>query len=134
MAVLTRTRRLEHAPIRAARVRRRRFPWYFEMDSAVLFMVGVSLLALTCLLYLIQTSRVAVLGYEIQHVQMQQAAADREADVLRNEIARKESLPAVELYARTKLGMKPVERFTYVRVKVAPQELSPVVQKQAGGR
>lgn len=134
MAVLTRPRRIERAPIRAARVRRRRFPWYFEMDSAVLFMAGVSLLALTCLLYLIQTSRVAVLGYEIQYVQMQQAAAVRDADALRNAIARKESLPAVETYARTKLGMKPVEKFTYVRVKVAPRELTPSGSTQGGGR
>jgi cell division protein FtsL len=123
MAVLTRTPKFEVSPIRAARMRRRRFPWYFEMDSATLFMAGVTLLALTSLLYLLQTSRVSVLGYEIQQTQLQQTEAGRLTENLRYEIQKRESLPAVEEYARTKLKMRPVSEYEYVRVPVKPGEL-----------
>ncbi|MEJ7652427.1 MAG: hypothetical protein WKH64_03260 [Chloroflexia bacterium] len=49
----------------AARAGRRRYPHYFEMDSPTLFMVGAAILALTCLLYLVQSSRVTMLGYQV---------------------------------------------------------------------
>ena len=109
MAVWTRPRRFESSPIRTAQVRRQRFPWYFEMDSATLFMVGVTLLALTCLLYLLQTSRVATLGYQIQQTQLGQAEGRRTEEELRHEIDLKESLPAVEQHARTRLKMTQVK-------------------------
>ena len=123
MAVLTRTPKFQSSPIRAARTQRERFPWYFEMSSATLFMVGVTLLSLTCLLYLLQTSRVAVLGYEIQQVQIQQEAAKREAENLMYERDNLESLPTIEKYARLRLEMRRVEDYTYVRVPVQPAEL-----------
>ncbi len=125
MAVLTRTRspRFQSSPIRTARTQRERFPWYFEMNSATLFMVGVTLLSLTCLLYLLQTSRVAVLGYEIQQVHLEQAAAKREAENLMYERDSRESLPTIETYARLRLKMQRVEQYRYVRVPVRPGEL-----------
>ena len=125
MAVLTRTRspRFQSSPIRTARTQRERFPWYFEMNSATLFMVGVTLLSLTCLLYLLQTSRVAVLGYEIQQVHLEQAAAKREAENLKYERDSRESLPTIETYARLRLKMQRVEQYRYVRVPVRPGEL-----------
>ena len=123
MAMLTRAPRFESSPIQAARDRRQRFPWYFEMDSAGLFIAGVVLLGLACLLYLLQTGRVAVLGYEIQQTQLRYAAAEREMETLEYEIATRESLSAVEKHAREKLRMRPVEKYEYVRVPVAPGEL-----------
>lgn len=123
MAVMTRAPKFESSPIRAARARRQRFPWYFEMDSATLFMAGVTLLGLTCLLYLLQTSRVSVLGYEIQQVQLRQNEAERMSENLSYQIQQKESLPAVEAHARKKLKMQPVEKYQYVRVPVKPNEL-----------
>lgn len=123
MAVATRPGRFERNPIRAARERRARFPWYFEMDSATLFMAGVTLLCLTCLLYLLQTGRVSVLGYEIQQVQLRRTEALREADTLQDEIQRLQSLDTVERYARTRLKMVPVEEYEYVRATVRPEEL-----------
>ncbi len=124
MAVIARPRRIERNPVRAARERRQRFPWYFEMDSAVLFMAGVALLCLTCLLYLLQTSRVAVLGYEIQSVQSQQAEARRQMENLKYEIDRRQSLPAVEQYARTKLHMRPITNdYEYVPMELTKQEI-----------
>ncbi len=123
MAVMTRNTRFQPAPIQAARLRRRKFPWYFEMDSAALFMAGVTLLSLTCLLYLLQTSRVAVLGYEIQEVQAQQVQAEREAENLSYQVNALESLPVIEAHARKKLGMKPVAEYEYVRMNVSPAEL-----------
>ncbi|MBA2363853.1 MAG: hypothetical protein H0V86_10015 [Chloroflexia bacterium] len=136
MAVLTRTRtpKFQSSPIRTARTQRERFPWYFEMNSATLFMVGVTLLSLTCLLYLLQTSRVAVLGYEIQQVQIQQTAAKREAENLMYERDGRESLPTIEKYARLRLKMQRVERYTYVRVPVRPGELRALDQATGEGR
>ena len=125
MAVITRAPRFEQRPVQAARARRRKFPWYFEMDSATLFMAGVTLLSLTCLLYLLQTSRVAVLGYEIQQAQIERARETRRADELRYAISRRESLPAVEKYARTKLGMRPVQRYEYIKARISPTDLQP---------
>ncbi|MDP9383091.1 MAG: hypothetical protein M3Q29_23715 [Chloroflexota bacterium] len=123
MAVLTRAPRFESSPIQAARRRRQRLPWYFEMDSATLFMAGVTLLGLTCLLYLLQTSRVSVLGYEIQQTQIEQKQAARTTENLRYQIEQRESLPAVEQYARTRLKMSPVKEYKYIRVPVNPDEL-----------
>lgn len=123
MALWTRTAGFEENPVRAARARRQRFPWYFEMDSATLFMVGVTMLALICLLYLLQTSRVATLGYEIQQTQLKQEQAAREADSLRHQIAVKESLGAVESHARTRLKMRPVREWEYMPAPVNRNEL-----------
>ena len=132
MAVMTRTPRFEPAPIRAARARHRKFPWYFEMDAPTLFMAGVTLLALTCLLYLLQTSRVAVLGYQIQQAQVRQVREGRLTDQLRYAIGERESLPAVKKYARERLKMRPVERYEYVKVPVAPEDLQPAAATNAG--
>jgi hypothetical protein len=124
MAVITRgASRFERSPIRAARARRRRFPWYFELDSPTLFMIGVTLLSLTCLLYLLQTSRVATLGYEIQEAQQGQRSAARAADNLRYEIAARESLIAVERHALTRLHMERVEEYEHLPARVTPEEL-----------
>ncbi len=123
MALLTRASRFESTPIRAAQARRQRFPWYFEMDSATLFMAGVTLLGLTCLLYLLQTSRVSVLGYEIQQVQLRQNEAARMSENLSYQIQSKESLAAVEQHARKKLKMQPVKEYEYLQVRVKPVEL-----------
>lgn len=123
MAILTRPRKFEGSPIRAAQERRQRFPWYFEMDSATLFMAGVTLLALTCLLYLLQTSRVATLGYEIQQAQLGQTEGRRTEEQLRHDIGAKESLPVVELHARTRLKMQPVKEYEYMKIRVKPGEL-----------
>ncbi len=134
MAVLTRTTRFDARPIRAARERRERFPWYFEMDSATLFMVGVTLLALTCLLYLLQTSRVAVLGYQIQQVQTQRVEEERRTGNLEYEIGVREGLPAVEEYARKELKMRPAENYRYMRVRVRPGELRAAEPVREGSR
>ncbi|ACZ42521.1 hypothetical protein Tter_1615 [Thermobaculum terrenum ATCC BAA-798] len=124
MAVISsRSRTFNPRPITAAKVKRRRFPMYFEMDSASMFIGGVTLLALTCLLYLVQTTRVSVLGYQIQQVQAQQAEAQRETDNLIYQISLKQSLPEIERYAREKLKMRPIREYKYLPVNVRPEDL-----------
>lgn len=131
MAVLTRTRKFEKAPIKSARAKRQRFPWYFEMDSSILFMVGVALLALTCLLYLLQTSRVSLLGYEIQNVQAQQDEQTRISHNLQYELDSRESLSSVRSYATKKLKMHPVTGdYEYVTVNLTAKEIEALQSRQ----
>ncbi len=93
------------------------------MDSPTLFMVGAAILALTCLLYLVQSSRVTMLGYQVQDVQNQQVEVARRAGALEYEIGLKEDLAGVERHAREKLQMHRTEEYVYLRVRVSPADL-----------
>jgi cell division protein FtsL len=70
-------------------------------------MVAVAAIALTVIgiLYLIQTSEVAQLGYDMSRLQEQRNTLTMETSELEYELARYESLQTVEEVAVTRLGM-----------------------------
>jgi len=68
-------------------------------------------------LYLIQTSQVVRLGYELTHLQEQHDQIMLENSRLRYEIARYQSLLTVEQIARDELGMVPVRRTVFLTIE-----------------
>ena len=72
-------------------------------------------------LYLIQTSQVVQLGYQLTHLQEERDALVLENSRLRYEIARYQSLDTIERMARDELGMVPVRRTLFLDVERPPQ-------------
>jgi cell division protein FtsL len=94
---------------------------YFVMNGAT--MVAIAAIALTVIgiLYLIQTSEVAQLGYDMSRLQTQRDSLTLEISELEYEIARYESLQTIEEYATTRLGMAPMTNFEFVELQEPSQ-------------
>jgi cell division protein FtsL len=86
-------------------------------------MVAIAAIALTVIgiLYLIQTSEVAQLGYEMSRLQAQRDALTLEIAELEYERARYESLQTVEQFAIARLGMTPLTNYEFQQIQ-APVE------------
>ncbi len=95
---------------------------------AIAVIVALALGGLS-VLYLVQTSQVVQLGYELTHLQEQHDTLVLENSRLRYEIARYQSLDTVERIARHELGMTPVRRTVFLEVeRPASTELPPVAE------
>jgi cell division protein FtsL len=86
-------------------------------------MVAIAAIALTVIgiLYLIQTSEVAQLGYDMSRLQSQRDSMTLEISELEYELARYESLQTIEEYAVTRLGMAPMTNYEFIEVQAPAQ-------------
>ncbi len=82
-------------------------------------MVAIAAIALTVIgiLYLIQTSEVAQLGYDLSRLQSQRDTVTMEISELEYEVARYESLQTVEEVAVTQLGMTPMSNYEFIEIQ-----------------
>lgn len=108
-------------PISAARRRRERFPWYFDMSSAAVLVVSVALISLVSLLYLIQTSQIATTGYELGRLDLQKEELLREQQQLQYQVSQFQNLGQIEAAARDRLGMGRPMTSTYLPVLLPAQ-------------
>ncbi len=94
---------------------------YLVMNGAT--MVAIAAIALTVIgiLYLIQTSEVAQLGYDLSRLQTQRDALTLEISELEYELARYESLQTVEEVALTRLGMTPMSNYEFIEIQEPAQ-------------
>lgn len=96
----------------------------FALCAAVIAAVGM--------LYLMQTSNVASLGYELSRLQSVQSRESLTNQELAAEIAELQSLDRAEQTARDRFSMQPMESFVYLDVAV-PAELDlPAPEPPAG--
>lgn len=95
------------------------------MSGALMFTLVALLISAVGLLYLMQTSRVATLGYEASRLQREREAQALANEQLSYDVARYESLPLVERVARDQLGMQPMTDYRYLDVpRPAADELT----------
>lgn len=90
-------------------------------NAAFLFTVVALTITVVGLLYLIQTARVASLGYELTRLERERAAVALENQRLTHTVANYESLPAIERIAVDTLDMQPVSDYTFIIVPLPQQ-------------
>lgn len=111
-------RRPQSRPERAPEDRQR-------VSNPALFLIVAATIAVVGLLYLIQTSQVAGLGYEVGRLETERLEKSRENQQLTYKVAGYEALPKIELAARGQLGMKPIDSHIFLSVpRPASDELS----------
>jgi cell division protein FtsL len=81
-----------------------------------LILVAVCVVAV---MYLHQTSRVATVGYDIQHLQVERDDWQLKNEQLRLELAKRQSLTWIEAQATGRLGMVRAEPTTLAYLKIA---------------
>jgi cell division protein FtsL len=103
------------------RVRRQARP-YISLNGAA--MVGIAALAIGVIgiLYLIQTSQVAELGYQLSHLQSQHDDLALDNSRLAYQVGRYESLDTIQQVATQQLGMTHLENYQFLQVQRPPQE------------
>ena len=79
-------------------------------------MVGVAFLLL------LQVSRAAAVGYQVQQLQQAKNDVERQTYLLEAEMASLQSLDRIEREARTRLKMQPAQRFFFVTVDQPSRE------------
>jgi cell division protein FtsL len=87
-----------------------------RVSNPVLFLIVAATIAVVGLLYLIQTSQVAGLGYEVGRLETERLEKSRENQQLTYEVAGYEALPKIELAARGQLGMEPIDSNIFLSV------------------
>ena len=123
-------------PVEAVRARRLSLRSYLELDPAIRFLIALALVAAISLLYLVQTSTVTDLNYNVQRLQIEHSRLLRTNQQLQLEIARAQSLARIRDVAVNKLGMVPVgDQYTYVGVPPADAGADgpAIVQRADGG-
>lgn len=114
----------QRAPLTTARPRR--------LNNALMFVLIVLTISIVGLLYLVQTSHVASLGYEVSRLERQRMDVALENQRLTYEIARRQSLPTVEDMARDELGMQPMGTHIYLTVPAPAGEQLELPSPQEG--
>ncbi len=79
-------------------------------------MVGVAFLLL------LQVSRAAAIGYQVQQLQQTKSDLERQTYLLEAEMASLQSLDRIEREARTRLKMQPALRYLFVTVDQPSRE------------
>jgi len=114
-------------PTIAPLVRRVNNAWLFTLVAVAITTVG--------LLYLVQTSHVASLGYEVSRLERLRMEKSLENQQLTYDIARQQSLPAIERIARVDLDMQPIEQAgtrLYITIPLPADEELSVPASEAG--
>lgn len=88
-------------PVARARAPRLNNAWLFTIVALGITLIG--------LLYLVQTSKVTSLGYEVSRLERERADKALENQELTYELSRFQSLPEVERQATGRLAMQPIE-------------------------
>jgi hypothetical protein len=96
-----------------------------RLGNPAVFLIVATTIAIIGLLYLIQTSQVAGLGYTVSQLENDRMAASLENQQLTYQVAAYEALPKIELAARGQLGMLPIDARIYLSVpRPASDELN----------
>ncbi len=103
-----------------------------RLNNALMFVLIALTISIVGLLYLIQTSHVAGLGYEVSRLERQRMDVALENQRLTYEIARRQSLPAVETMARDDLGMQPMGEHIYLTVPAPASDQLELPSPQEG--
>ena len=93
-------------PFQAAKERRARYPFFFEIGPFTLGLVAILTLSLPSLLYATQIGRVAATGYDVRRLEAQRDALRREREQLLLRTAELQNFDRIEHEAR-RLGMVP---------------------------
>ncbi|MEZ4520379.1 MAG: hypothetical protein R3A46_01875 [Thermomicrobiales bacterium] len=93
-----------------------------RMHGALVFLISAALIASVGMLYLLQTSHVANLGYEMSRLQEEREAALVEQQQLSAQIAEKQALTNVETIAREDLGMQSIDDYVFLDVTLPTAE------------
>jgi len=95
-----------------------------DIVSVLLMLVGI--ISLASLLLLIQTSRVATAGYDLQRLEEIKSGWQQRNYQLESEIAALQALDRIEQAAKTRLKMLPATQYVYVTVGKPSQGQSQV--------
>lgn len=107
-------------PVSTARERRVKLEAYLELDPAIRFVIALALVAAISLLYLVQTSSVTELNYDVQRLSAEHTKLVQERQALDLDVAQAQALPRIENIARTRLKMVPVgDAYRYLDVPAA---------------
>lgn len=87
-----------------------------RMHNALLFTIIALVIGLIGLLYLVQTSKVASLGYEVTRLEQERAAKSLENQQLSYQVAQLQALPVVEGIAGDELQMQPMDAYLFLTV------------------
>jgi hypothetical protein len=115
----------EVKPVEAVRARRLTVTTYLQLDPAIRFVIALALVAAISLFYLVQTSNVTELNYQVQNLQIEHTQLVRDSQQLQLAIARAQSLSHIQDVAVNKLHMVPVgDQYVYVGVPPAGTDSS----------
>lgn len=131
MTVTTRGASRQTAPqdvVRARPVRHKR------LSGAIVFSICAAMLAAVGMLYLMQTSHVASLGYELSSLQAEHGRASVANQRLEAEVAELQGLDRAERTARNVLDMEPMVSYAYLDVERPAQSDLPLPETPAGDR
>ncbi|HBY45846.1 MAG TPA: hypothetical protein PLR44_04075 [Thermomicrobiales bacterium] len=103
-----------------------------RLNNAMMFVLIVLTISVVGLLYLVQTSHVAGLGYEVSRLERQRMDVALENQRLTYEIARRQSLPAIEKMALDDLHMQPMDAHVYLTVPAPASEQLKLPSPQEG--
>jgi cell division protein FtsL len=122
MTTSTRTRRPEIVvadvvPDRPRASVRRQQGQYIALNGVAMVIIAAVALALIGILYLMQTARVAGLGYKFSDLQSQYYSLSLENSKLGYQVARDQSLDKVNQIATEQLGMTPLKNFQFLQVQ-----------------
>ncbi len=92
-------------------------PIVHKAGLTALLTAATAIISLASLLVLVQTSRVATTGYDIQRLETIKEEWKQKNYQLEAEIATLQSLENIERQAKTKLKMVPATNHVYVEVK-----------------
>lgn len=110
----------EVKPVEAVRARRLTLTSYLQLDPAIRFVIALALVATISLFYLVQTSNVTELNYQVQNLQNEHTQLVRDHQTLQLAIARAQSLTHIRDVAVNKLHMVPVgDQYEYLGVPPA---------------
>ncbi len=96
-----------------------------RLGNPAVFLIVATTIAVVGLLYVIQTSQVAGLGYTVSNLEAERLEKSLENQQLTYEVAGYEALPKIELAARGQLGMLPIDAHIFLSVpRPASDELA----------
>lgn len=104
------------------RIPRRDYRPYIALNGAAMMAIAAVAIGIIGILYLIQTSQVAGLGYELSHQQAKHDELALENSRLGYQVARYESLDTVEQVAIGQLGMEHVDKYRFIEVQRPSQD------------
>ena len=116
-------------PLQAAKQRRDRAAWVFDLTPQTLVLATIILVALTSMLYLTQASNVAATGYDITYAQDERVRLERELQQLTIRAAQLQALDRVEGEATSKLSMVPAPVPEYVPQRDAPLDVEASLER-----
>jgi len=109
---------------------KRRPKQYFALNGVALVIIVAVALTVICILYLVQTARVASLGYKFSALQDDYYTLSLENSKLGYDVAREQSLDTINQIATGQLGMKPMTDFKFVQVQRPPQDNLPALPRE----